>query len=121
MATKMTQKNAIAYVLDNCTVPSDVREKLVSMKATLEKKSKQTGERKPTKTQKANEVLKAIIVENMEPNRLYSVGELVKEMPFDESVEMSSQKMSALVKQLKDCGKVERFEEKRKAKFRVVL
>ena len=121
MATKMTQRTAIAYVLDNCTVPSDVREKLVSMKATLDKKSKQTGERKPTKTQKENEGLKEIIVSNMEPNRLYSISEIAKEMPFGEGVELSNQKVSSLVKQLKDAGKVERFEEKRKAKFRVVM
>jgi DNA-binding transcriptional regulator GbsR (MarR family) len=42
-------------------------------------------------------------------------------MPFGEGVELSNQKVSSLVKQLKDAGKVERFEEKRKAKFRVVV
>jgi hypothetical protein len=29
--TKMTQKNAIAYVLENCEIPADVKEKLVSI------------------------------------------------------------------------------------------
>lgn len=116
MATKMTKKNAIAYVLENCQVPEDVKEKLVSMKAQLEKSNK--GEKKPTKTQVVNEGFKAVIVENMEPGRLYTITELTKEMPFGE--ELSTQRVSALVRQLKDAGSVVRTEEKRKAYFQVV-
>ena len=115
MATKMTQKNAIAYVLDNCEIPTDVKEKLVSMKTQLEKKSAKSGERKPTKTQVANEGFKKIILDNMESGRLYTITEITKEMPFGE--ELSSQRVSALVKQLKDSGSVVRTEEKRKAYF----
>lgn len=115
MAIKMTQKNALAYVIDNCEVPADVLEKLVSMKAQLEKKSAHKGERKPTKTQIANEGFKAVIVENMEPDRLYTITELSKEIPFGE--ELSVQRISALVRQLKEAGKVVRTEEKRKAYF----
>jgi len=115
MATKMTKKAAIAYVIEHCEVPQDVMEKLVSMKAQLEKKSKSTGERKPTKTQIANEGFKACIVEHMEPGRLYTVTELSKEIPFGE--ELSTQRVSALVRQLKEAGAVVRTEEKRKAYF----
>ena len=115
MTTKMTQKNAIAYVLDNCTVPEDVKEKLVSMKASLEKKSAKSGERKPTKTQVANEGFKQVILSNMEKGRLYTIGELTKEMPFGE--ELSSQRVSALITQLKKSGDVVRTEDKRKAYF----
>ena len=113
--TKMTQKNAIAYVLDNCAVPDEVREKLEAMKAQLEKRSAKTGERKPTKTQIANEGFKETILANMEPDRLYTVSELAKEIPFGE--ELSGQRVSALMKKLKDAGKVIRTEEKRKAYF----
>lgn len=113
--TKMTQKNAIAYVLEHCTLPTEVSEKLVSMKAQLEKKSNKSGERKPTKTQIANEGHKAVILANMEHGRLYTVTELTKEMPFDE--ELSSQRVSALVRQLKDSGAIVRTEDKRKAYF----
>ena len=113
--TKMTQKNAIAYVLEHCDVPKDVEEKLMSMKTQLEKKSSKSGERKPTKTQVANEGFKATILENMEHGRLYTITELTKEIPFGE--ELSSQRVSALVRQLKDSGKVVRTEEKRKAYF----
>lgn len=113
--TKMTQKNAIAYVLENCTVPAEVQEKLEAMKAQLEKRSAKSGERKPTKTQVANEGFKEILLANMEPNRLYTVSELAKEIPFGE--ELSNQRVSALMRQLKEAGSVVRTEEKRKAYF----
>ena len=115
MAVKMTQKNAIAYVLDNCEIPAEVKDKLVSMKAQLEKRSAKSGERKPTKTQVANESFKQVIVDNMEPGRLYTIAELVKEIPFGE--DLSSQRVSALVTQLKKAGTVIRTEDKRKAYF----
>ena len=118
MATKMTQKIAIAYVIDNCDVPEDVMEELVSMKAQLEKRSAHKGERKPTKTQIANEGFKATILENMEPGRLYTVTELTNEIPFGE--ELSTQRVSALVRQLKEAGSVVRTEDKRKAYFSLV-
>ena len=115
--TKMTQKNAIAYVLENCDVPEDVKERLVSIHTALEKKASHKSN-KPTKTQVANEGFKEIILANMEHDRLYTVTELTKEMPFGE--ELSTQRVSALVRQLKEVGKVERIEEKRKAYFKVV-
>lgn len=113
--TKMTQKNAIAYVIANCEVPQDVMEKLVSMKAQLEKKASKSGERKPTKTQVANEGFKQVILSNMEKDRLYTITEITKEMPFGE--ELSTQRVSAIVRQLKESGAVVRTEEKRKAYF----
>ena len=115
MANKMTQKNAIAYVLANYELPTEVEEKLVALHTSLEKKSAKSGERKPTKTQIANEGFKEIILANMEHGRLYTVTELAKEIPFGE--ELSNQRVSALVRQLKDAGKVVRTEEKRKAYF----
>lgn len=115
MANKMTQKNAIAYVLANCELPADVEEKIVAIHTALEKKSHAKGERKPTKTQIANEGFKSIIVDNMESGRLYTVTELAKEMPFGE--ELSTQRVSALVRQLKESGVVVRTEDKRKAYF----
>jgi hypothetical protein len=115
--TKMTQKNALNYVITNCEVPTDVKEKLGAMLASLEKRSAHKGDRKPTKTQVANEAYKEIILANMEVGRLYTVGEITAEMPFGENVNLSAQKVSALVKQLKDAGKVVRTEEKRKAYF----
>lgn len=113
--TKMTQKVALNYVVENCELPEEVKAKIESMIVALEKKSAKSGERKPTKTQIANEVFKSIIVDNMEHGRLYTITEIAKEMPFGE--ELSNQRVSALVRQLKDAGIVVRTEEKRKAYF----
>ena len=78
---------------------------------------KNSAEKKPTAVQIANEGIKSAILEGMEPNRLYTITELIKEIP--ECADMTNQRVSALVRQLKDDGKVERVEEKRKAYFRL--
>ena len=113
---KMTNLKAVAYVLENCTLPADVAEKMEKIKASFEKKSA-TGERKPTATQVANEGLKMVILSYMEeqPNRLFTVTELIKEVP--ELAELSNQKVSALMTQLKDTGVVTKIVEKRKSYF----
>ena len=76
---------------------------------------KNSSEKKPTAQQTANEVIKAEILETMEPNRLYTITEIQKCVPS--CAELSNQRVSALVRQLKDEGKVVRTEDKRKAYF----
>jgi len=116
MTERMTNVKAIAYVIENCEVPQEVAEKLEKIKASFEKKA--SGERKPTKTQEQNEGLKSAILNHMETDVLYSIGQLAKEVPELVAVGASGQKVSALVKQLKDAGLVVRVEEKRKAFFK---
>lgn len=113
---KMTNVKAIEYVIANCEIPTEVAEKLEKMKASFIKKS--SGEKKPTKTQAQNEALKPEILDYMEADVLYSIGQLTKEVPALVRIGASSQKTSALVKQLKDAGLVVRVEEKRKAFFK---
>ena len=79
---------------------------------------KNSGEKKPTATQVANEGLKKDILANMEQNRLYSISEMIKE--FECCSELSTPKVSAVIRLLITDGKVERIEEKRKAYFRKV-
>ena len=43
--TKMTQKIALNYVIDNCELPEEVKAKIESMIVALEKKSAKSGER----------------------------------------------------------------------------
>ena len=76
---------------------------------------KNSAEKKPTAQQTANEGIKTAIVEGMEQNRLYTITELIKEIP--ECADLTNQKMSALVRQLVDSGAVVRTEDKRKAYF----
>jgi hypothetical protein len=79
---------------------------------------KNSSEKKPTATQLANETLKDEILEHMEaePNRLFTISEMLKVFPC--CADLTLPKVSAMVRQLKEDGKVERVEEKRKAYFR---
>ena len=75
---------------------------------------KNSGEKKLTAQQTANEGIKAAIVAGMTPNRLYTVSEIQKEIP--ECAELSNQRISALLRQM--IGKeIVRTEDKRKAYF----
>lgn len=78
---------------------------------------KNSSEKKPTATQVANDGIKAAILEGMEADRLYTITELIKEIP--ELAELTNQRVSALVRQLKDDEKIMRVEDKRKAYFRL--
>lgn len=80
---------------------------------------KNSADKKPTAQQTANEVIKSAIVNGMEPNRLYSITEIIKEIP--ECADMTNQRVSALVRQLVDAGKVKRTEDKRKAYFSLII
>ena len=82
----------------------------------LQKKS--GAEKKPTAQQVENQQIKSAILLAMEPELLYSVTEIQKLVPA--CAELSNQRVSALVKQMKEAGLLERVEEKRKAYFRLV-
>jgi hypothetical protein len=109
---KMTNSKALAHVL-TMELPADVREKIVNIKASIDKKN--SAERKPTATQTENVGLKSAILEGMEDGKAYTIGDLMKEVP--ELADLTNQRVSALVRQLKDDGLVVREEIKRKAYF----
>lgn len=76
---------------------------------------KNSGEKKPTATQKENENIKDVIVSVLSDGSAKTIGEICKS---DEALsELSSQKVSALVRQLVLDNKVVREEIKRKAYF----
>ena len=78
---------------------------------------KNSAEKKQTPVQIANEGIKDAIYEGMAENRLYSVTELIKEIPA--CAELTNQKVSNLLRQMMP-ERMERVEEKRKAYFRKV-
>lgn len=77
---------------------------------------KNTSEKKPTATQQANAKLMEDILDTMEDNTLYTISDMIKNFPACEG--LSTSKVSAVVRLLKDDGKVERIEDKRKAYFK---
>lgn len=78
--------------------------------------NKKSTPKKPTTAQVANEAIKTAIVEGMEANRLYTITEIIKEIPS--CAELTNQKVSALLRQMRESGLVERVEDKRKTYFR---
>ena len=74
----------------------------------------------PSARQLENEVLKGKILETMEPNRWYSIAEMVKEFLFFPT-DITPQRCSALMSQLADAGKVKREVVKRKVLFCVCV
>ena len=112
---KMTNVKALAYVLENCELTAEVAEKIAKIKASYEKKSATTGERKPTATQVANEALKQAIHDAMEDGVAYRVGDMVKTLPC--VVGLSSSKVTAMMTQMVADGRVVRSEAKGKAYY----
>lgn len=122
MATekKMTKAQKFAIIADLPEVKSNpMLTEFVAHEIELLTK-KNTTEKKPTAKQSANAVIKGNIVALMEsdPDRLFTITELCKEVA-DLPEDMTPQRMSAIVRQMKDDGVVERIEEKRKAFFRL--
>lgn len=116
--TKMTYvmaiDNAIALFSQGGQIDAEDKEtveKLNALKAQLEKRN--SGERKPTKNQIENEGVKARILELMTAE-----GKQCKEIA--EALGVSGQKCSALLKQLVESGKVEKYAEKRVTYFKAV-
>ena len=79
---------------------------------------KKSGERKLTATQEANIGLKATIIDVLtEAEKAMKVSEIIK--AHEDLAELSNQKVSALMTQLKDEGKVVKTTEKRKSYFSI--
>lgn len=108
--TKMTYAMAIDSAI-NGNVTEEVREKLEALKGQLAKRN--SGNRKPTKTQRENEGLKESILAYLEENGVKRASEV------GEAFDISGQKASALLKQLVDCGAVAKYAEKRVTYFKV--
>lgn len=80
---------------------------------------KNSAEKKPTAQQVANEGIKQVILRVLTDNGgLMTVTDVQKSCA--ELSDLSNQKLSALLRQMKDDGFVEKVEDKRKAYFKAV-
>ena len=111
-AQKFAMLRAIPAVADNAMLVEFIDHEVELLT------KKNSAEKKPTAQQTANEGIKTAIVEGMEPNRLYTVTEIIKSIP--ECADMTNQRVSALLRQLVEGGAVKRTEDKRKAYFSLV-
>ena len=113
--TKMTKRDRFNQLLALDSVKADA-ELVAFIEHEVELLNrKNSTEKKPTAQQVANEAVKTAIVKAMERDHLYTVTELQKSVA--ECAELSNQRVSALLRQLKDDGVVTRVEDKRKAYF----
>lgn len=118
---KMTKKETINLLIDVLMGNQEVEDMqifidfLTRERELLEKKSSKST---PTKTQLENENLKEVIVETLlEIDRPVSIAEIQK--ANEELSALSNQKISSLLTQLKNEGRVVRVEDKKKALFTI--
>lgn len=116
--TKMTNKVALTYALDNLPdAPADVREKWANMIAQLDKKN--ASPKKLTAQQEKNESVKADLLDFLSDNegKGFTVSDLLKVVPSCEGD--SNQHVSALMRALVLAGYVEKYTDKRRTYFKV--
>ena len=80
---------------------------------------KNASEKKLTPTQKENLTIQEAILNYMEDDVLYTITDLLKNVP--ECAGLSNQRVSAIVRIMREEKKIERIEEKRKAYFRKAM
>ena len=112
---KMTKAQMFAQIKANYPLTSEEVAFIDHELELLAKKN--SADKKPTAQQVANEGIKSAILEGMEPNKLYTITDLIKSIPA--CAEMTNQRVSAIVRQMVG-SEVERIEEKRKAYFRKI-
>ena len=110
---KMTKRDYFTAIRSKYPLTDDEKAFIDHELELLAKKS--GGDKKPTAQQVANDSIKTAIIEGMTPNRLYTITEIQKEIP--ECAELSNQKISALMRQLKEANLIVKTEDKRKAYF----
>ena len=111
--TKMTKKDYFEQIKSNYALTEDEVAFIDHEIELLVKKS--SVERKPSARQIENEGIKDTIVDTMVEGEKYLIGDMLKNFALGEDI--SSQRISALVAQLVDEGKVVRTVDKRKAYF----
>ena len=115
---KMTKREMFTEMLNKYNFTEDEKAFINHELELLAKKN--STDKKPTAQQIANAGIIEAIVEGMEPNRLYTITEIIKEIPACN--ELTNQRVSALVRQTYNCAnpRIERIEDKRKAYFRKI-
>lgn len=84
----------------------------------IDKLDRRSSTGKPTAKQENNAILKQEILDAMEDESLYTISDMLKQ--FECCVNLSNQKVSALVRQLIEAGSVEKVVEKRTSFFKKI-
>ena len=112
---KMTKADYFKQIMANYPLTEDEKSFVEHELELLAKKN--SAEKKPTAQQVANAGVADAIYEGMEDGKLYSITDLIKQVPA--CADLTNQRVSAIVRGMIG-SKVERIEEKRKAYFRKI-
>ena len=113
--TKMTKRDYFTAILTKYPLTDDEKAFVEHELELLTKKN--SADKKPTAQQVANDGIKTAIADGMTANRLYTVTELIKEIP--ECAELTNQRVSALLRQMIADGTVIKTVDKRKSYFQL--
>ena len=121
MTNKVTVKDNFVKVKAFLEANGATEDMVKFIEGRIEQVEKKNGSRKPTATQVVNEGIKSVILEklNAEPNRMFTVTELCKELEAEFGV-LANQKVSSLVNALVKAEQVAKVIDKRKSFFTAV-
>lgn len=115
-SSKMTNRKALTYAIENCELPTDVREKFEAMIASLDRKA--SADRKPTAKQTENDLVRSALVEFINENAEgdgFTCSDLLKVCPIVEG--KSNQYVSAILRQAFLAGEISKGTVKRRTYF----
>ena len=112
---KMTKRDYFNAILSKYPLTDEEKAFVEHELELLTKKN--SADKKPTAQQVANDGIKTAIADGMTANRLYTVTELIKEIP--ECAELTNQRVSALLRQMIADGTVVKTVDKRKSYFQL--
>jgi hypothetical protein len=116
MSKKMTIAETFAEIIDTYNLSDEHKAFLLDRIDKASRKS--NGERKPTAKQEQNAKVAEAVYAEMEPNRAYTVSEMMKVLTAFNSIDgVSASYCNAIVKKLKDANRVTRSEVKGRAYF----
>lgn len=122
MTKKITKRERYAQLLAISEVASN-KELVDFIKHEVELIDRKNTSRTMTKTQAENEVIKGniynILVEN--PQRVFTITEVIKALSESGAGDFTSQKISALMRQLVLAEKVKRIADKKRTVFQVAV
>jgi len=120
-ATKVTKRQyfgALKALVNGEGLAYPVEDVVAFLDHEVELLNNKSANKKPTKTQEANEGLKAIVVEILTENKApMTVTEILATKKFEDGT--TNQKISALLRQLVESGAVVKAMDKKTARFSV--
>lgn len=124
MSKKMTKKEKFMQILNNYNLKADEIDFINHEIELLEKRNSKGGDKKPTAKQLENADYKVAILNFLadHPDEKFTITEIWKKVPvLANDVNMSNQRVSAVVRQMLLENLVARDEIKRKAYFSIVV